>query len=459
MAGQSDGATDRLIIVSSDSHAAMPPELWPEYLESSFHEHLPQLAYESELYVSSVWPLSTATMTRPEILEDHTTGGGWRGTRDLDVRLAQMDREGIAAELVYPGDARCGEISSNCMNSVWPFDLWDAGTRAYNRWAADTFGPSDRLLLTGAIGSCSDMDATVAEVRWLADNGYTASFAPGFLRHPGQPPFFDPYWEPLWATCEEVGLPLVVHAGYGFEQGLLYDQMEEAQADIREQQLTDMDVVMRLAQVFGTEFFSDIQARRPMWQMMFGGAFDRHPDLKLVMTEVRLDWLPATFAHLDALYDEHRSELPAQRKPSEYWRENCIAGASFVHKVEIEMRHEIGVETILFGRDYPHPEGTWPNTPDWLRDAFSGVPEDELRKMLGENLIRFFDLDKAHLASIAARIGPTVEEIAGPGPAVDPELVEIFDGRGGYLREAERAQRIPEITPNLEADLQQLASR
>ena len=451
---------ERLIVLSSDSHATVPLDLWPEYFEQRFHEHLPQLRYESDLYTGSVWPMSKMTMTRPEILEDHSTGGA-RGVNDLAVRLAQMDREGIAAELVYHGDARSGELGFNVTNSVWPFDVWDAGARAYNRWAADAFGSAtDRLLLTAAIGSCSDIDATIAELRWIADHGFVATFVPGFLTHPGQPPLFDPYWEPVWNVCEELGITLVVHAGFGFEQGLLFDSMEKAHQEVAAANGSDMDLVMKLAtEVFTGEFFSDTRSRRPMWQLMFGGVFDRHPNLKLVMTEVRLDWMPETFTHLDALYDQHRADLPARRKPSEYWRENCIAGASFVHKVEIEMRHEIGVDTIAFGRDYPHPEGTWPNTPDWLRDAFSGVPEDELRKMLGENLIRFFDLDKAHLASIAARIGPTVEEIAGPGPAVDPELVEIFDGRGGYLREAERAQRIPEITPNLEADLQQLASR
>ena len=319
---------DRLIIVSSDSHASVPPELWPEYLEERFHEHLPQLQYESDLYVGSVWPLSKMAMVRPEIIEDHSTGGV-RGVRNLDVRLEQMDREGIAAELVYPGDARSGELASNCMNSVWPFDVWDAGARAYNRWASDTFGSAtDRLLLTGAIGSCSDIEATVAELRWLADHGFAATFAPGFLRYPGQAPLFDPYWEPVWDVCEEVGLTLVVHAGYGFEQGLLFDTMERVHREIEESNATDQERMMRFAtEVFTGEFFSDTRSRRPMWQLMFGGVFDRHPDLKLLMTEVRLDWMPETFAHLDAIYEANRSDLSAQRTPSEYWSSNCMAGS------------------------------------------------------------------------------------------------------------------------------------
>ena len=146
-------------------------------------------------------------------------------------------------------------------------------------------------------------------------------------------------------------------------------------------------------------FFSlDLRPRRAMWQLMLGGVFDRHPKLRLVMTEVRGDWLPATLRHLDQAYERARADLPAKRRPSEYWRENCLMSLSFVHKSEVAMRHEMGIETIFFGRDYPHAEGTWPNTRDWLSDAFAGVPDDELRLMLGENAIRVLGLDRANLA-------------------------------------------------------------
>jgi predicted TIM-barrel fold metal-dependent hydrolase len=290
-------------------------------------------------------------------------------------------------------------------------------------------------------------------VRWLADQGFIGTFAPGFLTHPKMPPLFDPYWEPLWSECESRRLAIVVHAGFGFEQGFLYDHLNRVNQQVKEANGSEMDLVMRLAsEVFTGEFFSDIKARRPMWQMMYGGVFDRHPDLKLVMSEVRLDWVPTNLSHLDVLFDENRAVLPAKKRPSEYWSESCMAGASFVHKVEVEMRHEIGVSNILFGRDYPHPEGTWPNTPDWLRDAFAGVPEGELRAMLGENAILFFQLDRGSLATIAERIGPTVQEIAGGG-TVDRDLLAAFDTRGGYLRPAEGDARIPEIEPMLDGDL------
>jgi predicted TIM-barrel fold metal-dependent hydrolase len=447
---------EKLIVVSSDSHAAMPSELWPQYFEKRFHEHLPQIQYESDLYSGSVVPLSKMTMTRPEILEDHMQGG-YRGVYDLDVRLEQMDREGIAAELVYHGDARVGDLAHNVTNSVWASEVWDAGVRAYNRWAHDTFGSaSDRVLLTAAIGSCADIDATLAELRWCADQGFVGTFAPGFLTRPGMPPLYDPYWEPLWAECEARGIAIVVHAGFGFEQGFLYEKLDQVNKEVKAANGSEMDLVMRLASdVFTQTFFSDIKARRPMWQMMYGGVFDRHPGLKLIMTEVRLDWIPTNLAHLDALYAAHKDNLPAKRTPSEYWRDNCLAGASFVHKVEVEMRGEIGVDTIAFGRDYPHPEGTWPNTPDWIRDAFAGVPENELRAMIGENMVRFLGLDRAKLAAIADKIGPSVEDLQAP---VDPELVGIFDVRGGYLKPAEGDARIPEIAPMLEHDLAEVGA-
>jgi hypothetical protein len=121
------------------------------------------------------------------------------------------------------------------------------------------------------------------------------------------------------------------------------------------------------------------------------------------------------------------------------------------------MRNEIGIDTILFGRDYPHFESTWPHTREWLQDAFHGVPEDELRKVLGENAIRFLGLDRAPLAAIAAEIGPTVAEINdGPLP-IRQDLMDNFDARGGYHKPAERGSRINTIESLVEGDVSALA--
>ena len=380
---------ERVIIVSSDSHAGMPNELWNQYLEKEFHHLLPGLKVDNEIY-----PTATALLaekgrggkTLREIDEAHTVD--YHGLHDPVLRLADMDREGITAELIYHGDARLGDLFHNSTNREYGLDAWDAGARAWNRWASDCFGfAMDRFLVTAAIGPCTDMDAAVKEIDWIAKHGFTGTYLPGYMRHHDMPQLHDPYWDPFWAACEESGIALVVHAGYGTEQGVVYPELERVYNDVsaasggatdRETLLAHADAVTVDSLIYFDNFLShNVRARRPLWQMMLGGVFDRYPNLKLMLTEIRYDWIPSTLRLLDTVFERHSSDLKVDKRPSEYWSSNCLAGASFIHKVEVEMRDEIGVDTILFGRDFPHPEGTWPNTKDWLRHAFDGVSDDD----------------------------------------------------------------------------------
>ncbi len=123
------------------------------------------------------------------------------------------------------------------------------------------------------------------------------------------------------------------------------------------------------------------------------------------------------------------------------------------------MRHEIGIDTIAFGRDYPHPEGTWPNTKDWLRDAFAGVPEKEIRMMLGENAVRFLGLDRVRLSALAEKIGPTIAEISNDRTPLTDELLASFDARGGYLKPAEGEARLPAVDDMLRDDMLAVVGR
>ncbi len=75
-------------------------------------------------------------------------------------------------------------------------------------------------------------------------------------------------------------------------------------------------------------------------------------------------------------------------------------------KREVEMRHQIGLDSIMWGSDSPHPEGTWPTTRPQMLDAFRGVPEPEIAAMLGGNAARVYGFDTEKLAPLAARIGP-----------------------------------------------------
>ncbi len=92
------------------------------------------------------------------------------------------------------------------------------------------------------------------------------------------------------------------------------------------------------------------------------------------------------------------------------------------------MRDQLGVGQFLFGADFPHWEGTWPNTADWIKVAFSGVEETEARRILGENAIEVYGLDRQALAAVAERIGPDSSELFGPDAhrEVAPALVDVI---------------------------------
>jgi predicted TIM-barrel fold metal-dependent hydrolase len=450
---------EKLIVVSVDSHAQVPSHAWPVYLEKRYHEYLPSLYEENEVYPTVMGRLAHRIREAPEALEVYDRdgayrGGGFAGVWDPELRLGEMDREGIAGEFVYHGDHRAAALFHNLFNRPYAPDVCDAGIRAYHRWAADTFGGArDRIFLVGAGGTGTDLEVLLAELEWISEHGFVGTYAPGFTAFPGVPPLFDEYWEPVWALCEARGLPLFVHAGFGQDQGVLFPVIEGIKTELDAAGSAGDAVVQRVTrEVFTGEFFSDVRPRRPMWQLMLGGVFDRHPGLRLVMTEVRADWMPATLRYLDAVHERSRADLPAKLSPTEYWHRNCLTSLSFAHRAEVEMRYELGIGTIAFGRDYPHNESTWPNTKAWIRDAFGGVPENELRLMLGENAIRVLNLDRDKLARVAAEVGPSVSEIASP--VQDADLIAHFDLRGGYLKPAEGGGRLNLIEPMLSDDLE-----
>jgi predicted TIM-barrel fold metal-dependent hydrolase len=166
-----------------------------------------------------------------------------------------------------------------------------------------------------------------------------------------------------------------------------------------------------------------------MWLMIWSGVFERFPDLKLAVTEDGAFWVPELLRTMDDGYvgthstlkfgSAYQDALP--EKPSFYFHRNCfIATQMTAH--EIGQRHQIGVENIIWGNDFPHPEGTWPHTRDWIRIRYHDVPEAETRQILGLNALRCYSHFDAHkLQEVAEKIGPTSEEIHHQPPPSNPD--------------------------------------
>ena len=451
-----------LLMFSGDGHFSAEPEAYRSYLEPQYRSALDDLEAENARFaevartVRPVLPTEVMEVVDPDGIYDQ---GGLLGAWDVGKRLTELDREGIAGEIVFPGHQFCVPPFFSVVNNPFPPELRAAGQRAHHRWAADCFAESNgRIFGYAEPGPCLDLDETIRELRWCADHRFRSVQLPGNVSDTDLPPLTDSYYEPFWAACAEMGLTLAVHAGYGQEQGRFWDF-----ADAFMKKTVGAEGNLNLSSNMMEQFEQDEESplrlemgpRRAIWQLMLGGVFDRHPDLKMVLTEVRADWVPPTLRRLDALADRAGSNL--KLKPSEYWSRNCFVAPSSIHVCELEMRAEIGIDNIIFGTDYPHPEGTWPNTQDWNRIAFQGVPEVDARKIFSENAMRCFGIDPAPFEAIAARIGPRVEDILVDSHNIPQVRIEHFDHRGGITRPAEEVS-IADIDGLFAEDLQRVAS-
>ena len=322
------------------------------------------------------------------------------GLQDPYARLRDMDADGIAADVIFAGGQN-GEVlpfmgfGLDGGSVTVDAELRALGAHIWNQWLSDFVSVEpDRFVGVVQI-PIHDIDAAVREVEWAVGAGLKAVNIPAPRRD--FPPYTDPSFEPLWRVCTEAGVPLVCHSGGG-------------------------ETALGTEGPMGWALYhseSHWLSRRGLWQLIFGGVFDRYPSLKLVFTEQRVAWVPETLRDLDSIYlcevfPEVRSGL--RQRPSDYWRENCYVAGSFLARFEVALRGEVGLDNLLWGSDYPHIEGTWPRTKLAMRNTLWDVPVDDVRKILGENALAVYPLNADALAAIAARIGPTPSEIAQPVP-------------------------------------------
>jgi predicted TIM-barrel fold metal-dependent hydrolase len=428
-----------VIIISCDSHAGLRGEQWKPYFESKYHDLMPALEEDDKRFTALVKSTGLGWPFPPEQYEvadrrRAVRNGGHAGFSDPQRRLKEADADGIAAEILHQGGAGHGAppFIDNTCRPVTP-EIRAAGCRAHNRFMVEYCAADPKRLIGVALFEpWPDMKAAVEELERARAAGLRYVQGPVYAGVPGMekehPPLWDRFWEPLWATCVALDMPIDFHAGHG-SPGTPNDFVDHAQAGSVNKAPKGPDQVYDfMAEIFDQLF----ETRRPVWQLMWSGVFDRHPKLKVVVSEIHADWIPATMEYLDRRAAS--SKAPMKLKPSEYWRRHCVTACTSIRPTDVAAREKVGLETMMFGTDYPHYEGTWPNTLEWLQAAFPGVPERDARLILGENAIRFYGLDHAYLASVAERVGPRPEDFLGKNHVVDPRLIENFHVRSGYHR-------------------------
>ena len=152
---------------------------------------------------------------------------------------------------------------------------------------------------------------------------------------------------------------------------------------------------------------------RPLTFLIWAGVFELFPKLRVALTEGNAGWVPSYLELLDERATAHAGSAKLgdftshlSLKPSEYFARNVRIGFMAPRR-EVERRHDIGVDVLMWSSDYPHPEGTWPETVERMSSAFQGVPEADRDAILGCNAAECYGFDIEKLAPLVSRIGPT----------------------------------------------------
>jgi len=336
---------------SGDSHFLEPEDLWTTILPAkqaarmprsekisddeeivhvdgeSFHRKLPAIMTKRGADGLTIAELSV----RPP------------GARDMRERVKDLDNEGVWAEVMY---ASLG-LWSNMINDQ---TLVREAARAQNEWMVTEIKAvaPDRLVPAGQMPLLS-VDDAVAEIQHIADIGlHIASLPTGVA--PGMPDWNDNAWEPLWAAAEEAGIVLGFHIGTDGGTQVIARGPGGA-------------VINYVETTYG--------GQKVATKLVACGALDRHPNLRVLISEGGATWVPFLGDRMNEGYRQHGmfvrptlSRLPKEILFSQVY-------ASFQHDESAPAANSaMGYKNVMWGSDYPHLEGTFGHTQKTLHELF-----------------------------------------------------------------------------------------
>jgi predicted TIM-barrel fold metal-dependent hydrolase len=411
------------VVVSCDTH------IGPRLVED-LRPHCPEKLLEQfDAYAGDVQrKREAAAAARKRVSFGDTQMGDDWGVRldnlqtpghfNMHARLHDLDTDGVAAEVVFH-DSQNGQpipfqtdtLLMRGENIAQDFDLLRAGQRIYNQWLADACSIEPERHIGLMHLPMWDIDAAIEELEWARSIGLKG------INFPTPKAYLEPYNSPSWdrffSACEDLNVTLCNHGGAGASGGAFPGAMSIAKFEI--------SMMARIC---------------PMDQLIYGGVFERHPRLRLVLTESPGTWWNFVLKEMDSIYlTDTRSYGPAERErvprlPSEYAAEQVFIGASFHARFEAEDAFANGyADRVIWGSDYPHFEGTYqygaegpngePMTWASWRFHYAGLPDEQVRNFLGRNAMAAYDLDYDALAKVAGRINAPTHDDLNSAPVAE----------------------------------------
>jgi predicted TIM-barrel fold metal-dependent hydrolase len=334
----SDTEKPKIWAHSGDSHAMESEDLWTSRLPKRLADRAPRTERGEKYEIVYV---DDKQLSRQ--LNDFMDAMRPPGFKDLNIRLQDLDQEGVWAQLAFPS------------TGFWTVNIEDAElsracARAWNEWSnEEVTGVQDRIF-TPAILPLVEVADAVAELEWAAQNGYQSVFLPCTM--PKDKDWGFDMWNPLWDAAAANNIVLAYHIGTGGET-VVYRGPGGAVVNYMETTYPGMRVVTHL---------------------VASGALDRHPDLKVLIAEGGAGWVPAVGDRMDEAYRQHGMFVRPRlsRLPSEIVRKQVYA--SFQHDISaVQIIEDTGYNNVLWGDDYPHLEGTYGHTQDTLHEIFDSV--------------------------------------------------------------------------------------
>ncbi len=360
-------------IISADSHITEPPNTYIDYIDPKFKERAPHMVRDErkgDLFVidgmSRPVPMGlvAAAGKPPEELTafgvkfEELHRGGW----DPNARLAEQDRDGVAAEVIYP---TVGMLLCNHKD----YDYKKACFDAYNRWIAEYCAAHpERLIGTGQTAMRS-VDEGIEDLRQIKALGLKGVMMSG---NPQVEDYDSPIYDPFWEAAIDLGLPLSFH---------ILTSREDAIGRTRGPKLNS--------------FLSIIRGNQDIIGMLIlSGVFERHPKLKIACVEADAGWAPHYMYRMDHAYDRHRYWLQAgtiTKMPSEYFRENIYL--TFQDDwVAFQMKDMCNIRRLMWANDFPHSDSTWPWSQELLKKHTTNMTEAEKNLVLHDNVAELYHL-------------------------------------------------------------------